>query len=125
MRAEASGAIDALLDTVKSIKAELEEIRTAKDLGTINRLEERIRHECQVIEAMPGYMGQEIYRQVQIRRAQLRAQNYNMAVNAVKEVINGDSGTNGDTGGSDKPGRAEQEGDTKAKRPSRQSKSKK
>ena len=26
MRAEASGAIDALLDTVKSIKAELEEI---------------------------------------------------------------------------------------------------
>lgn len=125
MRAEASGAIDALLDTVKSIKAELEEIKTAKDLGTINRLEERIRNECQVIEAMPGYMGQEIYRQVQIRRAQLRAQNYNMAVNAVKEVINGDSGTNGDTGGSDKPGRTEQEGDTKAKRPSRQSKPKK
>lgn len=125
MRAEASGAIDALLDTVKSIKAELEEIRTAKDLGTINRLEERIRQECQVIEAMPGYMGQEIYRQVQIRRAQLRAQNYNMAVNAVKEVINGDSGTNGDTGGSDKPGGVEQEGDTKVKRPSRQSKSKK
>ena len=108
MRAEASGAIDALLDTVKSIKAELEEIRTAKDLGTINRLEERIRNECQVIEAMPGYMGQEIYRQVQIRRAQLRAQNYNTAVNAVKEVINGNSGTNGDTGdgdGSDKPRR--------------------
>ena len=125
MRAEASGAIDALLDTVKSIKAELEEIRTAKDLGTINRLEERIRNECQVIEAMPGYMGQEIYRQVQIRRAQLRAQNYNMAVNAVKEVMNGDSGTNGDTGGSDKSGGAKQEGDTKAKRPSRQSKSKK
>lgn len=125
MRAEASGAIDALLDTVKSIKAELEEIKTAKDLGTINRLEERIRQECQVIEAMPGYMGQEIYRQVQIRRAQLRAQNYNMAVNAVKEVMNGDSGTNGDTGGSDKPGGSKQEGDTKAKRPSRQSKSKK
>lgn len=125
MRAEASGAIDALLDTVKSIKAELEEIKKAKDLGTINRLEERIRQECQVIEAMPGYMGQEIYRQVQIRRAQLRAQNYNMAVNAVKEVMNGDSGTNGDTGGSDKPGGAKQEGDTKAKRPSRQSKSKK
>lgn len=125
MRAEASGAIDALLDTVKSIKAELEEIRTAKDLGTINRLEERIRHECQVIEAMPGYMGQEIYRQVQIRRAQLRAQNYNMAVNAVKEVMNGDSGTNGDTGGSDKSGGAKQEGDTKTKRPSRQSKPKK
>lgn len=125
MRAEASGAIDALLDTVKSIKAELEEIRTAKDLGTINRLEERIRNECQVIEAMPGYMGQEIYRQVQIRRAQLRAQNYNMAVNAVKEVMNGYSGTNGDTGGTNKSGRTEQEGDTKAKRPSRQSKSKK
>lgn len=125
MRAEASGAIDALSDTVKSIKAELEEIKKAKDLGTINRLEERIRQECQVIEAMPGYMGQEIYRQVQIRRAQLRAQNYNTAVNAVKEVTNGDSGTNGDTGGSDKPGGAKQEGDTKAKRPSRQSKSKK
>lgn len=119
MRAEASGAIDALLDTVKSIKAELEEIRTAKDLGTINRLEDRIRQECQVIEAMPGYMGQEIYRQVQIRRAQLRAQNYNMAVNAVKEVMNGDSGTNGDTGDGDRtdePSRPKRKGNSKARK---------
>lgn len=126
MRPESASAIDKLLDTVNSIKSELDSLKNITDITTLSRLEDRIRQECQVIEALPGYMGQDIYKQIQARRAEIRQQQINQ-IRGVTEVKNGSGSarTNGDTGGSDKPGRIEQEGDTKAKRPSRQSKSKK
>lgn len=126
MRAESASAIDRLLSTVESIKSELDSLKTITDMATLSRLEDRIRQECQVIEALPGYMGQEIFRRVQIRRNEIRQENMNH-VRSITEVTDGsrNSGANRDTGGSDKPGGAEQEGDTKTKRPSRQSKSKK
>lgn len=75
MRAESASAIDKLLDTVNSIKSELDSLKDITDMTSLGRLEERIRNECQVIEALPGYLGQEIYRRVQVRRSEIREEN--------------------------------------------------
>lgn len=77
MRSESASAIDRLLSTVESIKSELDSLKTITDMSTLSRLEDRIRQECQVIEALPGYMGQEIFRRVQIRRNEIRQEQIN------------------------------------------------
>lgn len=104
MRPESVNAIDALLDTVRSIKKELETIKTSTDLAQINMLEERIRNECQVIEAAPGYMGQDIHRQIMNRRLEIRSLNRQEAMTKAKEVLDGSgsSGTNGNSGDGDR-----------------------
>ena len=135
-------AIDKAVDTIASIKAELDAMSTY-DGHKLNEVEGRIRVELQVMEALVNHVGREVYQAVQVRRQQLRSENQQWIKDTVSPVeervraILGDkkeednedgtrnSGTNGDTGGTDKPGGVKQEGDTKAKRPSRQSKSKK
>lgn len=126
MRAESASAIEKLLDTVKSVQSELDSLKNITDMTSLGRMEDRIRNECQVIEALPGYLGQEVFRRIQTRRTEIRREQINHIRGITKEA-NGtrNSGTNGDTRGADKPGRAEQKSDTKAIRPSRQSKSKK
>ena len=127
MRPESASAMDKLIDTVNSIKTELESLPKITDMTILGRLEDRIRQECQVIEALPGYMGQEIYKRIQARRMEIRREHIDKIRGISKEDNGriGSSGTNGNLGWSDKSGGAEQESDTKASRPSRQSKSKK
>ena len=130
MRPESVNAIDALLDTVRSIKKELETIKTSTDLAQINMLEERIRHECQVIEAAPGYMGQDIHRQIMNRRLEIRSLNRQEAMTKAKEVLDGsgDSGASGNPGDGDRadePQRIELSGDKQASKPAKQSRRKK
>ena len=127
MRPESVSAIDKLLDTVNSIKSELDSLKDITDITALSRLEDRIRQECQVIEALPGYMGQDIYRQVQARRLEIREQQI-AQIRGVTEVKNGSIGTNGNLGNgyrSDESRRVEPEGNSKTSRPARQSKPKK
>lgn len=108
MRPESASAIDKLLDTVNSIKSELDSLKNITDMTALGRLEDRIRQECQVIEALPGYMGQEIFRQIQIRRGEIRQEQIN-EIRKITEATHGSAGTNGDTGDGDranKPRRA-------------------
>ena len=101
------------------------------DERELNAAEDRVRNEFQVIEAHLFHVGQEFYHLVQVRREELRRKSMADAremianLNKPKEEdgtrsIGGESsrGTNEPTG-------VERESDTKASRPSRQSKSKK
>lgn len=88
MRPESYGSIDKLLDTVDSIKKELDQIKNCASMSEISQLEEHIRHECQVVEAMPGYMGQEIFAIISARRNELRKDKLNSIFNlGVKPVV--------------------------------------
>ena len=113
MRPESASAIDKLLDTVNSIKSELDSLKNITDITMLSRLEDRIRQECQVIEALPGYMGQDIYKQIQARRAEIREEQIKQ-IRGVTEVKNGSIGANGNPGDgdrTDKPRRAKRKSD--------------
>lgn len=134
-------AIDKAVDTMVSIKAEIDAMPTY-DGHKLNEVEGRIRVELQVMEALVNHVGREVYQAVQIRRQQLRGENQQWIQNTVSPVeervraILGDEfmedkkdGTRdiggASDGGTDKSAGAKRESDTKTKRPSRQSKSKK
>lgn len=115
MRSESASALDRLLDTVKSIQSELDSLPKITDMTSLGRLEERIRNECQVIEAIPGYLGQEVFRRIQTRRAEIRKEQINQIRNITeKKDGSRDSGTNGSVGvgdRTDKPSRSKRKGD--------------
>lgn len=112
-------SLEKMHDTVERLRDIVSKMDTY-DQATLNRVEDKIRNEFQVIEAMLAYVGRDIYTIAQARRLQLRNQNIEAvkaAVNSLKtaktptyeEVTYGDSRTSGDTGdgdGSDKPRRA-------------------
>lgn len=134
-------AISKAADTIKSIQKELDEM-PSYDARKLNEVEGRIRVELQVMEALVNYVGREVYQKVQERRQQLRFENQQWINNTVspaedrvREILGdefmeeGKDGTRdiggASDGGTDKSAGAKRESDTKTKRPSRQSKSKK
>jgi cob(I)alamin adenosyltransferase len=122
-------ALKKLSGTVETIVKLAEGIPTYSQ-EELNKAEDKLRNEFQVIEAHLFYVGQEFYNAAQARRIQLRRESIYSVQNAVADVKEEDGATrsSGDTGdgvGTDKPSVVEQQSDTKAKRPSRQSKSKK
>lgn len=126
MREESASALDRLLDTVKSIQSELDSLPKITDMSTLGRLEERIRNECQVIEALPGYLGQEVFRRIQTRRSEIRKEQINQIRNTMeKKDGTRDSGTNGSLGGTNGLSGSKLESDSKTSGPARQSKRKK
>lgn len=121
-------AIQKALDTVNSINDELTNMPTY-DARKLNEVENHIRVELQVMEALVNHLGREVYQHVQTRRQQLRSENNqwvqdvtNPAEDRIKEVLggnNGNTGTNRDTGdgdGSDKPSRPKRKGNPKARK---------
>lgn len=112
-------AIDKAVDTIASIKAELDAMSTY-DGHKLNEVEGRIRVELQVMEALVNHVGREVYQAVQIRRQQLRSENQQWIKDTVspveervrailgdkKEEENADgtrnSGTSGNTGDGDR-----------------------
>lgn len=112
-------SLEKMHDTVEKLRDIVSKMDTY-DQATLNRAEDKIRNEFQVIEAMLAYVGRDIYAIAQARRLQLRNQNIEEVKAAVdylktakpvtyEEVTYGDSGISGSTGdgdGSDKPRRA-------------------
>ena len=130
-------AIEKAVDTIKNIQQELDDM-PSYDFRKLNLVENHIRVELQVMEALVNHVGREVYQAVQIRRQQLRNDNNRKANNIVdpveerlKAILGEDNGsdrTNGDTGvgvRSNKSSGAKQQGNKQTRRPARQSKSKK
>ena len=126
MREESASALDRLIDTVKSIQSELDGLSNITDMTSLGRLEERIRNECQVIEAIPGYLGQEVFKRIQTRRTEIRREQINQIRNLTeKKDGTRSSGNPGDGDRTDEPSRTERKSNQQAKRSARQSQSKK
>ena len=130
-------AIEKAVDTIKNIQQELDDM-PSYDFRKLNLVENHIRVELQVMEALVNHVGREVYQAVQIRRQQLRNDNNRKANNIVdpveerlKAILGEDNGSdraNGDTGvgdGTNKPRRAKRKGNSKTRRPAGQSKHKK
>jgi hypothetical protein len=80
-------AIEKAVATIGSIKAELDDL-PKYDLNKLNEVENRIRVELQVMEALVNHVGREVYMKVQDRRHQLRVENQqwvNSVVNPSKK----------------------------------------
>lgn len=108
-------SLEKMHDTVEKLRDMVSKMDTYSQ-AELNRAEDVIRNEFQVIEAMLAYVGRDIYAVAQKRRLQLRDQNIMDVKAAVdylrsakpEEVKNGSDRTDGDTGdgdGSDKPRR--------------------
>lgn len=67
-------AIEKAVATIGSIKAELDDL-PKYDLIKLNDVENRIRVELQVMEALVNHVGRETYTRIQDRRHQLRKEN--------------------------------------------------
>ena len=121
-------SLEKMNDTVQKLREIVGRMDTCSQ-SELNQYEDKIRNEFQVIEAMIAYVGRDIYEIAQKRRMALRGQNIaeiqQLTDNFKKEVSNGDSGTNGSLGGTNGLSGSKLESDSKTKRPSRQSKSKK
>lgn len=93
-------SLEKMHDTVESLREIVSKMDTY-DQATLNRAEDKIRNEFQVIEAMLAYVGRDIYAIAQARRLQLRNKNIadvRAAVNHLKEATDGNSRNSGDTG---------------------------
>lgn len=91
---ESKSAIQKAVDTINSIKAELDALPTY-DGQKLNEVEGRIRVELQVMEALVNHVGREAYQQITERRRQLRGENQQWIQNTispaeerVKEILN-------------------------------------
>ena len=108
-------SLEKMHDTVERLREIVSKMDTY-DQATLNRTEDKIRNEFQVIEAMLAYVGRDIYAIAQSRRLQLRNQNIaevKAVVNHLKEATDGNSGVSGGTGngdGANKPRRAKRQG---------------
>lgn len=126
MREESASALDRLIDTVKSIQSELDGLSNITDMTSLGRLEERIRNECQVIEAIPGYLGQEVFKRIQTRRTEIRREQINQIRNLTeKKDGTRSSGNPGNGDRTDESSRTKLEGDKQASKPAGQSRRKK
>lgn len=82
----------------------------------LNIVEDKIRNEFQVIEAMLAYVGRDIYAIAQNRRMELRNANIAEVRGAIKKIkeengTTGSSGNPGDGDGADRPRRAKRKSD--------------
>ena len=91
---ESKSAIQKAVDTINSIKAELDALPTYNG-QKLNEVEGRIRVELQVMEALVNHVGREAYQQITDRRRQLRGENQRWiqktispAEERVKEILN-------------------------------------
>lgn len=73
MNPQAVDSLDKLINTADSVRAEIEKLAKV-DGKDLNMIEERIRQELQVIQALPDFIGQEIYAKVQARRHEIKLQ---------------------------------------------------
>ena len=78
-------AIEKAVDTIKNIQQELDDM-PSYDFRKLNLVENHIRVELQVMEALVNHVGREVYQAVQIRRQQLRNDNNRKANNIVDPV---------------------------------------
>lgn len=115
-------SLEKMNDTVQKLRKIVGEM-DGYSQPELNRAEDVIRNEFQVIEAMIAYVGRDIYAIAQKRRMALRTQNIQKIQKITSDIRkeissgNGDSGTSGDTGngnGSDKPRRAKRQSNKQA-----------
>ena len=110
-------ALKKLSGTVETIVKLAEGVPTYSQ-EELNKAEDKLRNEFQVIEAHLFYVGQEFYNAAQARRIQLRRESIASVQNAVTDVKEEDgttrsSGDTGDGDGSDKPSRTKRKSDSK------------
>lgn len=110
-------SLEKMNDTVQKLREIVEKMDSCTQ-AELNAYEDKIRNEFQVIEAMLAYVGRDIYEIAQKRRMALRSQNIReikeITDNIRKEVTNGNSVSDGDTGdgdGADKPRRTKRKSD--------------
>lgn len=107
-------SLEKMHDTVERLREIVSKMDTY-DQETLNRTEDKIRNEFQVIEAMLAYVGRDIYAIAQARRMALRNQNIaevKATVDYLKEATSGNGGNSGDTGvgdGANKPRRSKRQ----------------
>ena len=113
-------ALKKLSGTVETIIKLAEGIPTYSQ-EELNKAEDKVRNEFQVIEAHLFYVGQEFYNAAQARRQQLRRE----SIASVKDVVtnikeeNGTTGSGGNSGdgdGSDKPSGSKRKSNPKARK---------
>lgn len=122
-------ALKKLSGTVETIIKLAEGIPTYSQ-EELNKAEDKVRNEFQVIEAHLFYVGQEFYNAAQARRIQLRRESIASVQNAVADVKekNGTTRSSGNTGdgvGPDKPRRTKRKSNKQTSKPARQSRRKK
>ena len=123
-------SLEKLNDTVQQLREIVGKMETCTQ-QELNRYEDKIRNEFQVIEASIAYVGRDIYKIAQGRRMVLRRQNLvdiqRITSDNKQEVVDGtrSSGNPGDGDRTDEPSRTERKSNQQAKRSARQSQSKK
>ena len=114
-------SLEKMNDTVQKLRKIVGEM-DGYSQPELNRAEDIIRNEFQVIEAMIAYVGRDIYAIAQKRRMALRTQNIQKIQKITSDIRketssgNGDSGTSGDTwvgDRTDKPSRSKRKSDSK------------
>ena len=105
-------SLEKMHDTVERLREIVSKMDTY-DQATLNRTEDKIRNEFQVIEAMLAYVGRDIYAIAQARRMALRnIAEVKATVDYLKEATSGNGGNSGGTGvgdGSNKPRRTKRQ----------------
>lgn len=122
-------SLEKLYDTISKLREIVGKMDTCTQIE-LNRYEDKIRNEFQVIEGAIAYIGRDIYEIAQKRRNVLRSENLANIKRITKEAIDGigNSGTSGNTGDGDRtdePSRAKLEGDKQTSKIARQSRRKK
>jgi SpoVK/Ycf46/Vps4 family AAA+-type ATPase len=76
-------SLEKMNDTVQKLREMVSKMDTYSQ-AELNRAEDKIRNEFQVIEAMLAYVGRDIYAVAQRRRMELRDQNIREAREAIE-----------------------------------------
>lgn len=113
-------SLEKLYDTISKLREIVGKMDTCTQVE-LNRYEDKIRNEFQVIEGAIAYIGRDIYEIAQKRRNVLRSENLANIKRITKEAIDGigDSGTSGNTGDrdrADEPSGSKRKSDSKARR---------
>jgi hypothetical protein len=131
-----SPSLEKLNDTIQKLRDMVSKMDTYSQ-AELNRAEDKIRNEFQVIEAAIAYVGRDIYSIAQNRRLELRNQNIAKVRDAIKAISSdknenketekngsGDSNANGNSGdgnGTNKPRRSKSKSDKQTSESTRQS----
>ena len=96
-------SLEKMNDTIQKLREIVSKMDTYSQ-AELNRSEDVIRNEFQVVEAMIAYVGRDIYEIAQKRRMALRSQNFADIQKITREIKedNGNSGTNGSVGVGDR-----------------------
>lgn len=122
-------SLEKLYDTISKLREIVGKMDTCTQIE-LNRYEDKIRNEFQVIEGAIAYIGRDIYEIAQKRRNVLRSENLANIKRITKEAIDGigDSGTSGNTGDGDRtdePSRAKLKSNKQTSKTARQPRRKK